>query len=135
MKKYIRIHEKDNVAVAIREIAAGETIEIGGLQVRAQEEIPAGHKIALGEIPAGGEVIKYGCRIGNAKAEIPAGCWVHTHNLGTALGELLTYEYEPVGQAHAEQQEQTELRMLLSWVMYGRTGPWVCAMKSGSFPP
>ena len=37
MKKYIRIHEKDNVAVAIREIAAGETIEIGGLQVRAQE--------------------------------------------------------------------------------------------------
>ena len=67
MKKYIRIHEKDNVAVAIREIAAGETIEIGGLQVRAQEEIPAGHKIALLEIAAGGEVIKYGCRIGNAK--------------------------------------------------------------------
>lgn len=31
MKNYIRIHEKDNVAVAIREIAAGETIEIGGL--------------------------------------------------------------------------------------------------------
>ena len=109
MKKYIRIHEKDNVAVAIREIAAGETIEIGGLQVRAQEEIPAGHKIALGEIAAGGEVIKYGCRIGNAKEEIPAGCWVHTHNLGTALGELLTYEYEPVGQAQAEQPEQTEL--------------------------
>ena len=44
MKNYIRIHEKDNVAVAIREIAAGETIEIGGLQVKAQEEIPAGHR-------------------------------------------------------------------------------------------
>lgn len=96
MKNYMQIHEKDNVVVAIREIAAGETIEAGSTQVTAKETIPAGHKMALGDIPAGGDVTKYGCRIGYAKEEIRAGQWVHTHNLKTALGELLTYSYEPV---------------------------------------
>ena len=96
MKNYMQIHEKDNVVVAIREIAAGEAIETGEAQVAAKETIPAGHKMALCDIPSGGDVIKYGCRIGHAKEEIKAGQWVHTHNLKTALGELLTYEYEPV---------------------------------------
>lgn len=96
MKNYMQIHEKDNVVVAIQEIAAGETIETGNLQVTAKETIPAGHKMALCDISAGGDVIKYGCRIGQAKEEIKAGGWVHTHNLKTALGELLTYEYAPV---------------------------------------
>lgn len=96
MKNYLRIHENDNVAVAIREITAGETVTAGDMQVTAGEDIPAGHKIALCDIPGGGDVIKYGCRIGNAREEIKAGQWVHTHNLKTALGELLTYSYEPV---------------------------------------
>lgn len=52
--------------------------------------------MAVCDIPAGGEVLKYGYRIGNAKEEIPAGAWIHTHNVGTALGDLLEYSYEPV---------------------------------------
>ena len=51
----------------------------------ALEEIPQGHKFALKPIAQGGEVIKYGFRIGNAKEDIPAGGWVHVHNLKTAL--------------------------------------------------
>lgn len=52
--------------------------------------------MAVQTIPAGGEVIKYGFRIGNAKEEIKAGAWVHVHNIKTALGDLLEYTYEPV---------------------------------------
>ncbi len=96
MRDVIRIHEKDNVAVALRTVAAGETLEIGEISVTALEKIPQGHKIALRRIPAGGEVIKYGYPIGRAKAEIRAGQWVHVHNLGTGLGEMLAYRYEPV---------------------------------------
>lgn len=96
MKKYIQIHESDNVVVAMKEIIAGETVNVGTLQIVAKELIPAGHKMALYDIPKGGSVVKYGCRIGNAKEEIGAGQWVHTHNLKTALGDLLDYSYEPV---------------------------------------
>ncbi len=95
MKDYIRIHENDNVIVAIKEIAAGETVNAGEVQVTAKETIPAGHKMAVCDIAPGGEVIKYGFRIGNAKEAIAAGAWVHTHNIKTALGDLLEYSYEP----------------------------------------
>ncbi len=95
MKDYIKIHENDNVIVAIKEIAVGESVEAGGVQVSARETIPAGHKMALCDIAKDDEVVKYGFRIGNAKEDITAGSWIHTHNVKTALGDLLEYNYEP----------------------------------------
>ncbi len=97
MKDYIKIHENDNVIVALKEIAAGTVVEVSGAKVTAAENIPAGHKMALTDIAEGGDVIKYGFRIGNAKEDIKAGSWIHTHNIKTALGDLLEYTYEPVG--------------------------------------
>ncbi len=96
MQDFIRIHEADNVAVALRPILKGETVTVGGHEVTTLEEVPQGHKFAIKPIAAGGEVVKYGFRIGNAREDIPAGGWVHVHNVKTALGDLLTYEYEPV---------------------------------------
>ncbi|MDE5950135.1 MAG: altronate dehydratase family protein [Acetatifactor sp.] len=100
MQNFLKINDNDNVVVALNAIPQGEsiTVEVSGQsrQIIAREEIPAGHKMAVCDIPAGGEVIKYGYRIGNAKEEIPAGAWIHTHNVGTALGDLLEYSYEPV---------------------------------------
>lgn len=96
MKEYLRIHENDNVIVAIQEIAAGTSVSIGDVQVTAKETIPAGHKMAIYDILQGGDIIKYGFRIGNAKEDIAAGAWIHTHNIKTALGDLLEYSYEPI---------------------------------------
>lgn len=90
----LKIHEKDNVAVAIETIPEGSRIEASD-SVIAREEIPAGHKVALKEIQEGEQVIKYGCPIGIAKEEIPEGGWIHTHNIKTGLGDLLTYTYQP----------------------------------------
>ena len=55
MKDYIQIHESDNVIVAIKEIDAGERVRIGTLQIEAKDAIPAGHKMALCDIPEGGK--------------------------------------------------------------------------------
>ncbi|MCI8950754.1 MAG: altronate dehydratase [Lachnospiraceae bacterium] len=96
MQDFVKIHEDDNVAVALRPIEKGEKLLVAGEEVAIWEEIPQGHKFALKEIPAGEEVIKYGFRIGYAKEGIQKGQWVHVHNLKTALGDLLTYTYEPV---------------------------------------
>ena len=95
MQDIVKINQNDNVAVAIRPIAAGETLQVGGAAVTTTEEIPQGHKFALRPIQAGEEVVKYGFRIGFAKEDIPTGSWVHVHNVKTGLGDVLSYTYEP----------------------------------------
>lgn len=102
MQDFIRIHEDDNVAVALRPIAGGEHLTIGTYQLTIREEIPQGHKFALKDIEQGAPVIKYGFCIGNAREKIEAGGWVHVHNIKTALGDLLTYQYEPVASSLRE---------------------------------
>lgn len=79
----IIINPKDNVGVARGEIKEGEEVSPPERNpIRALNDIPAGHKIALQDIPAGTAVIKYGETIGHAKEYIKQGSWVHTHNMG-----------------------------------------------------
>ena len=92
--KAIRIHPRDNVAVALEDVAQGEGLSIDGLELTAAEAVQRGHKLALSPISAGESVIKYGCAIGTAKADIPQGAWVHVHNVGTGLTEGGEYRYD-----------------------------------------
>ncbi|MDR0378049.1 MAG: altronate dehydratase family protein [Spirochaetaceae bacterium] len=92
----LRIHEADTVAVAVHPLKKGGRIEAGGVVIQEiLEDIPPGHKIALKPLAAGERVIKYGCPIGAASQAIPAGAWVHTHNLRTLLSETPRYHYRP----------------------------------------
>ncbi|MGI6280144.1 MAG: UxaA family hydrolase [Acutalibacteraceae bacterium] len=93
--KFIKIHKKDNVAVALTEIKKGESVEVDGVAVVAADYIPSGHKIALAGINKGENIIKYGFPIGHAKQDIAAGSHVHTHNTKSNLGNLLSYTYNP----------------------------------------
>lgn len=74
----IKINEKDNVAVAVTELEAGTEI---APELKTREAIPQAHKIALTDIPAGGEIIRYGVVLGYAKADISAGSWINEHML------------------------------------------------------
>ena len=47
MQDVIKINQEDNVAVALRPIAKGETLDIAGTPVTTLEEIPQGHKVAI----------------------------------------------------------------------------------------
>ena len=107
MQDFIRIHENDNVAVALRPIAKGETVDVAGISVTTLEDIPQGHKFAIKPIACGGEVIKYGFRIGYTKEDVAAGQWIHVHNIKTALGDLLNYTYEPVKTENVETAHAT----------------------------
>ncbi len=90
-----RIHPSDTVAVAIESIEAGVELSMDGEKILAKDPIPPGHKIALKNISAGENVIKYGAPIGHATVEIPAGSHVHTHNVKSNLKGQLSYEYTP----------------------------------------
>ncbi|MBD5101129.1 MAG: altronate dehydratase [Subdoligranulum sp.] len=95
MKTFLKIHPNDLVAVALTELSAGTELIVDGQAVTLLEKIPQGHKFALTPIPAGSPVLKYNAPIGVARENIPAGGWVHTHNLKTGLGDVLDYAYEP----------------------------------------
>ncbi len=97
MQSFIKINPNDNVAVALKPIAKGTTADISGVSVTTVEDIPQGHKFAIKPIKKGEPVIKYGFRIGYAQEDIEVGAWIHTHNVKTALGDLLDYTYNPTG--------------------------------------
>lgn len=81
--------EKDNVAVAVVDITAGDRCTCLNMQTEARTEIqartaiPLGHKIALQEFRAGDTVVKYDHDIGRVVAPIGKGEHVHVHNVKT----------------------------------------------------
>ena len=76
----LQLRAGDEVAVALRDIAAGERLEPFAL--RASEAIPFGHKVALRAVAAGAVLHRLGQPIGHARQAIEAGAYVHVHNLG-----------------------------------------------------
>ena len=96
----LRLHEADDVAVALRPIDPGESLEIvGDGRIVAIEPIPRGHKIALAARSAGSEVRKLGWPVGRLTHKVAAGAHVHSHNLETALSGLLSYAFAPTDAA------------------------------------
>lgn len=95
MIESIRINEQDNVVVALRDYKKDETLRIGGCEIVLREDVARGHKIALSDIAAGGNVLKYGYPIGHAIKPIQAGEHVHTHNVKTNLTGVEEYRYKP----------------------------------------
>ena len=98
--KSVIINKKDNVGVCLEDGCA----------------IVRGHKYALRDIACGEYVIKYGEIIGRATSDIPAGEWVHTHNMESHLGDgdSVEYRYEFC----AESPEGTKA----TFMGYKRTG-------------
>jgi hypothetical protein len=85
----IKINEKDNVAIAMHNIAKNETVVVDGQSLlETIEDIEAGHKIALSAIASGEKVYRYGEPIVEATRAINKGEWVHVHNTQPILGEL-----------------------------------------------
>jgi altronate dehydratase small subunit len=89
--RYLQVVEPtDNVATALREVSAGETITVDRIDsevtVDVVDDVAFGHKLALADVPEGGEVTKYGTSIGNATEDIAAGEWVHVHNVESNYG-------------------------------------------------
>lgn len=99
---YILLHPLDCVVVALRDIAAGERLNLmsgngptgnrgasgnggpsGGPEstILTLEKIPAGHKVAIRQIETGEPIFKFGWPIGISSRAIRPGEHVHTQNV------------------------------------------------------
>jgi len=85
------VHEKaDNVGVVVVEgLKAGTemlcvvTHDNTSFKLKAEDDVPIGHKIALKDIAEGDTAIKYGEDIGKFVGAVKKGKHVHTQNLKT----------------------------------------------------
>ncbi|MCP1199568.1 UxaA family hydrolase [Notoacmeibacter sp. MSK16QG-6] len=76
---FIRLDPEDNVVVARMPVPVGT--DVPSESVITLQEVPAGHKIAAHDIKAGDPVLKYNTVIGYAAEDLPAGTWMHSHNI------------------------------------------------------
>jgi altronate hydrolase len=75
----IRIHPRDNVVIARRQLVSGQRLDDEGVTVAGL--VPPGHKVATAAIAAGEPVRRYDQIIGTATQAIAPGQHVHVHNL------------------------------------------------------
>lgn len=95
MAQIIKINPLDNVAVALDDVTAGDVFLQDGEQVKASSGIPAGHKMALKDLKAGENVIKYGFPIGHLTHDVGKGGLIDHNVLKTNLDGILEYKYTP----------------------------------------
>lgn len=96
MDRYIQIHPKDNVAVALTDLPTGEVLHLSGRDVTLREAIPVGHKIVLTDLNEQDQVIKYGYPIGHVIRRVQSGEWINEQVLKTSLEGIQSYVYQPV---------------------------------------
>ena len=80
----------DTVAVVVVEnVKAGMDLnawimdEDRTISLKARQDIPIGHKVALKDMATGDTVLKYGIDMGKVVAPIKAGEHAHVHNIKT----------------------------------------------------
>lgn len=88
----LKVHPKDNVIVALKDLQQGEIVSYGGEQFQIQEKVAAKHKFFTRDMNAGDSVIMYGVLVGKTQSFIPAGGLMTTANVRHAAEP---YAYRP----------------------------------------
>ncbi|MEM4066725.1 MAG: UxaA family hydrolase [Candidatus Micrarchaeaceae archaeon] len=87
--KFLVHNNGDDVGIATYDLKKDEEVEGVYLDnnqkvlIKAIEDIPLGHKIALRDMKKGDKVIEYGEPIGQVIKDIKKGEHVHIHNIKT----------------------------------------------------
>jgi altronate hydrolase len=80
-KKLIKVDPTDNVAVALVNLVAGETIAFEGEDVLVVSDTKMKHKIAMKDFQSGDKIIMYGVIVGKANQTITKGDVITTANI------------------------------------------------------
>jgi altronate hydrolase len=81
MSLVLRIHESDNVWVALQNIPAGTTLSINGQHLTTVEDIEVKHKVAARDLEPGNPIKMYGTTVGVAVLPIFKGMKITTGNI------------------------------------------------------
>lgn len=104
MKTLIKIHEKDNIAIALVDYAAGAQVEFEGRSLALADPTKAKHKIALEDFKEGAPIYMYGVLVGKAVRPIPRGGLLTTenvkHQIQPTTGRTEAFTWSPPNVEH-----------------------------------
>ena len=80
-RKVLKVNPKDNVIVALQDLAKGEIVEYNGEQFVLQDNVQAKHKFYAQDMKKGEEVTMYGVLVGKAQTDLAKGTWMNVDNL------------------------------------------------------
>lgn len=96
--KIIKIHDADNVLVALTDLKAGETVTYQNQAIKVVNDIPAKHKFVTRDMNVQDEIIMYGVPVGKALAPMPVGAAITTQNVkhtsANYSGRTATYNWK-----------------------------------------
>ncbi|OQP64343.1 altronate hydrolase [Niastella vici] len=87
-KKVLKVHEDDNVVVALTNLSKNETVSLNGQDFTLQEDVAAKHKFAATELQTGDSIIMYGVLVGKAQSLIKKGGLISTANVKHAANDF-----------------------------------------------
>lgn len=83
MNDFIRINDRDDVIVVLKDFRKGDTVD----GITLLDDVRMGHKVAIHDMKKGYHLLKYGTIIGVLSEDVKKGNWIHSHNLKTSLAE------------------------------------------------
>jgi altronate hydrolase len=69
----LKLDPRDNVLVALQDLAAGETLTFDGKTFTLPSRVPAKHKFAIQDLPEGADVLMYGGLVGRTTTSLCKG--------------------------------------------------------------
>jgi altronate hydrolase len=91
-QRVLKVHQSDNVIVALTDLQPDETVALNGAQWKVLERIPAKHKFAALDLDAGAPVYMYGVLVGKAQSLIKKGGLISTANVKHAANDFTVGE-------------------------------------------
>lgn len=92
MQEVLKVHPKDNVLVALRDLPKGKKVNYGGEEYELVDDIPAKHKFFTEDLNTGDSITMYGVLVGKAQNPIPKGGRMTTDNTKHAADP---FKYRP----------------------------------------
>ena len=80
-KKLIKVHPEDNVAIALKDLWQGDTVEFEEEKITILADIQAKHKMAMVDFKANDKIYMYGVLVGKTTSEIKKGGVLTTENV------------------------------------------------------
>jgi len=91
-QRVLKVHDSDNVLVALTDLKKGENISFNGDTYTLQNDVAAKHKFLTADLKAGDSIFMYGVLVGKAQEALAKGSLITTANIKHASSDFTTGE-------------------------------------------
>jgi altronate hydrolase len=91
-QRVLKVHDSDNVLVALTDLKKGENISFNGATYTLQNDVAAKHKFLTADLNAGDSIFMYGVLVAKAQEALAKGSVITTGNIKHASSDFTTGE-------------------------------------------